>query len=385
MKVLIPLPHYLPGFKAGGPIRSIANLVAGLGDKLGFYIVTRDRDLGDERAYPDIATNSWQSVGKAHVAYVAPGVRSLAWLVQEVNGIAPDIVYLNSFFDWRFCALPQFLARGGLMSSRPTILAPRGQFSEGALQLNRWKKRAYLAGFKSLRLPMQLVWHCTSEAEREDVVRLFGPRTRCFVAPNICEAGDDFVHQRPEKRQNELRLVFLSRISRKKNLARAIDELRTVNGRVSLDIWGPIEDVDYWRACQQRIAALPANVCVSHRGAVAPSRVLPTLAQYDALLLPTLGENYGHVIAEAISVGCPVVISDRTPWRGLTQLGVGWDLPLEAEQVFGRALSKLCAMDEPAHRTMRAKIAEFGRSFADVAPIVDQYREMFLEAARPAL
>ena len=38
--------HYLPGYKAGGPIRSIANMVDQLGDEFDFRIVAGDRDLG---------------------------------------------------------------------------------------------------------------------------------------------------------------------------------------------------------------------------------------------------------------------------------------------------------------------------------------------------
>jgi glycosyltransferase involved in cell wall biosynthesis len=49
---------------------------------------------------------------------------------------------------------------------------------------------------------------------------------------------------------------------------------------------------------------------------------------------PTRGENYGHVIAESLSVGTPVLISDQTPWRELSSDGLGWDLPLEAADIF---------------------------------------------------
>ena len=43
MKVFTLAPHYLPGFKAGGPIRSIANLAAELGDEIDFRIVARSQ------------------------------------------------------------------------------------------------------------------------------------------------------------------------------------------------------------------------------------------------------------------------------------------------------------------------------------------------------
>ena len=62
---------------------------------------------------------------------------------------------------------------------------------------------------------------------------------------------------------------------------------------------------------------------------------MPALyATHDLLILPTQGENHGYVIQEALLSGCPVLISDRTPWRGLAALGVGADLPLEQPERF---------------------------------------------------
>ena len=65
--ILIALPHYRPGWKAGGPTRTIANLVEHLGDEFSFRILTSDRDYGDERAFPCIEADRWRRVGKAEV------------------------------------------------------------------------------------------------------------------------------------------------------------------------------------------------------------------------------------------------------------------------------------------------------------------------------
>ena len=66
-------------------------------------------------------------------------------------------------------------------------------------------------------------------------------------------------------------------------------------------------------------------------GEVKHEKLHALLHEYDVMLLPTLGENFGHAIIEALDAGLPVVISDRTPWRNLEQAGVGADLPLEDE------------------------------------------------------
>jgi hypothetical protein len=54
--VLVLVGTYLPGYKAGGPLRSIANLVATLGLEFHFRIVTLDRDLGDKLPFLSVLT-----------------------------------------------------------------------------------------------------------------------------------------------------------------------------------------------------------------------------------------------------------------------------------------------------------------------------------------
>ena len=75
--VLISLPHYKPGWKFGGPTRTISNLVDHLGDEFLFRIITSDRDLGDDRPFPGVEIDRWQQVGKAQVFYMSPGKQGL--------------------------------------------------------------------------------------------------------------------------------------------------------------------------------------------------------------------------------------------------------------------------------------------------------------------
>ena len=76
-RVLVLADYYLPGFKAGGPIRSLANMVDRLGDEFAFKIVTRDRDAGDQRPCGGTVPNAWQPIGKARVLYLSPRQLSL--------------------------------------------------------------------------------------------------------------------------------------------------------------------------------------------------------------------------------------------------------------------------------------------------------------------
>ena len=85
---------------------------------------------------------------------------------------------------------------------------------------------------------------------------------------------------------------------------------------------------------------LPPRVVLRYHGALAHDVVGDTLSRADLLFLPTMGENFGHVIAEALLVGCPVLISDRTPWRHLREAGAGWDLPVDDLEGMAQAVEE---------------------------------------------
>jgi glycosyltransferase involved in cell wall biosynthesis len=119
--------------------------------------------------------------------------------------------------------------------------------------------------------------------------------------------------QRPN-RDGTLRIVFISRISPMKNLDGLLRLLATLSRPIRLDIYGPIEDRTYWASCEALIAKLPPHIRVSWKGELEPDAVSTVFGTYDLFAFPTLGENFGHVIFEALRAGTPVLISDQTPW-----------------------------------------------------------------------
>lgn len=114
-----------------------------------------------------------------------------------------------------------------------------------------------------------------------------------------------------------------------------------MSGEAAFDIYGPIEDDSYWKECQIEIEKLPKNVTVNYCGLVSHDAVHEIFSKYDAFLFPTFSENYGHVIAEALAVGTPVIISDQTPWNDINDANAGWALPLENEEAFTSAIQEI--------------------------------------------
>jgi len=128
--VLACVDYYLPGYKAGGPIRTLANMVEQLGDKFAFRVITRDRDFQDREPYPNIQPCQWNQLGKAEVFYLSPEKVTLRTFQSILSETEYDILYLNSFFSPRFTISPLLLQRLKFISNRPIVLAPRGEFPQ---------------------------------------------------------------------------------------------------------------------------------------------------------------------------------------------------------------------------------------------------------------
>jgi glycosyltransferase involved in cell wall biosynthesis len=170
---------------------------------------------------------------------------------------------------------------------------------------------------------------------------------------------------------------MLSRIAPMKNLLYALECLQHVDGDVEMDLYGPIDDPDYWAKCQPAIRAMPPAVRVRHLGSVPHAQARETIANYDLFFLPTLNENFGHAILDALVAGCPVLISQGTPWRSLAEHGVGWDIPLEDRSAMLAALQRAIAADAPEWTAMRERAQQFGLQHANDIESRQQNLELF--------
>ena len=357
LRVLTFTGVFLPGYKGGGPIKTIKNLFEQAGDEITFKLITSDRDLGDTTPYTSVNCGAWNQVGTASVFYAKPGKTGYAQIARQLRAKDYDVVYLNSFFSPRFSFFPLLLAKA---LRQKVVLAPRGEFSEGALSLKSTKKRIFITVYKLLGLHRGTVFQVSSDYEAEDIRRALGAKVDIQVAENI--GAQEFAGHLNRRQSGPLNAVFVSRISPKKNLLAAIEMLRMVQQPLIYDIYGPIEDQDYWRDCEKAIAALPPHIQVQHKGTLNPDEVVKTLEKYDVFFFPTKGENYGHVIAEALCAGLPIVIADTTPWRNLQNLGIGWDLPLNNPDAFSAALDELAIMPAEDHMHMRQNVLSWAKN-----------------------
>jgi glycosyltransferase involved in cell wall biosynthesis len=378
-RLLILTQWFAPGYRAGGPIRSTTNLVARLANDFEISVVTSDRDLGMDAPYATVTRDEWIShADVARVMYVSTANQTVAGIGRILAAADADCIYLNSMFSPRF-TLPALVAGWRGRITGEMVLAPRGELLPGALRYKAAKKTAFLSLLRASGVARSLRFHATDEQERESIVaRLAVSPARVTTVANFPEPAVDQVTPLA-KSPDAVRLLFLSRVSPKKNLSFLLERLQEVPPSidVSLTIAGPLEDGEYWNRCARLIAGLPAHVCVEVVGAISHDDVRSLMARHHVFVLPTFGENYGHSIVEALGTGRPVLISDRTPWRGLADHGVGWDIPLEDPAAFTAALGTAARLDQGSFDAMCRSALAYAKDIASGEGLRTGYIELF--------
>lgn len=376
MRVLIFTAYYLPGFKGGGPIRTISNLLDKVGNEIQFFLVTGDRDLDDACPYPEIEPARWQQVGNARIYYASPGFGWLLRLWRIILSFRGEALHLNGFFSFRFSILPLLYWRL-LKRSKPVLLGPRGEFSEGALALKSPKKRFFIALTKAMGLYRGVIWHASTEHEASDIRRVIGDNSQIRVAIDIA-CPPPVLAMQARQADSALRMMFISRISPMKNLLGAIQMLAQVHCPVVFDVYGPTEDATYWGECLSAAYELPAHIQFNYLGPLYPAQVPEKMAGYDLFYMPTLGENFGHVIAEALGCGLPVLIADTTPWRNLEQQELGWDIPLSQPERFVSAIESCSRMQATEYDVWRQRIRAWALKNIGNDESIEQSRQLFM-------
>jgi glycosyltransferase involved in cell wall biosynthesis len=382
-RIFVVVGVYLPGFKSGGPLRTIENMVDRM-EGFKFFIFTSDRDSGDDAPYTEIRPEQWNDVGKAKVFYSAG--MTMRSIRRQISAVKPDLIYLNSLFSSGTIKV-LLMRRAGLLPAIPVVLAPRGQCSRGALGLKRLKKQAYLAVAPRL-LYRDLIWQATSEFEKADIEHALGHALghglRIRIASDLPPRQIDLMpRQKPRKQSGAAKFVYLSRICKMKNLHYFLSLLRTFRGEVELDIWGPIEDESYWMRCQAEIAAMPSSVKVAFRGPAEHECVPKIMENYHFFVLPTLGENFGHVVLEAMTGGCPVLISDQTPWVNLEARHAGWDIPL-AEAMWSAVLQTCVDMDQLTYTAWSESSRRYLSEWMSSSALLQDNYALFVEVLQAA-
>ena len=373
-KILIFIDWFLPGYKAGGPIQSVNNMISHLSGEFQFYVVTSNKDLGEEKPYTNLLFNHWIDNGSYSVIYLDEAHQNKKMYKKICSETNFHAIYFNSFFSTKFSLLPQWVFRSLEIKK---VLAPRGMLGAGALAIKPLKKNLFLRLFKGLGFHKKIVWHATSELEENEIIKQFGKGLDIKIAPNLSSKMAPFVER--AKEVHHLKVFFLSRIAFKKGLLQALDFLKGVDVEMKIEfsIIGPVDEQEYWEKCQKIIKIMPAHIRVNYLGAIPNFQLANILKEQHVLLLPTMHENFGHVIMESWQNGCPVIISDQTPWRNLEEQQIGSDIPLAKSSEFVEMLNTFSLMEEKTFNLWSRSSYNYAKVFTENPKLIESTKNIF--------
>jgi glycosyltransferase involved in cell wall biosynthesis len=321
-RILILADFFEPGFKAGGPIKTLKEIIRALQADFDFYLITRNHEPGSTEVYP-LPTNAWLKQDLYTIMYLSESELRNGNQLSAIKELNPDLIYCNSFFSFHFSIK---IIRALHSFRNQIIIAPRGEFAAGALSFKPLQKRLFILFCRLSGLYGNVRFHASSPSEKTDIEKQHMDTGPIHIVADLVSRKTPEARRRRLKNADSLRLCNISRIVPTKNLQRCVELLGKsgLRERVIFDIYGPLEDLEYWQLCLDTIQRYELEDVVKYKGVLKPGDVSNTFSNYDFFFFPTLGENFGHVIIESLSAGTPIILNNTTAWEHFITIETDW-------------------------------------------------------------
>jgi glycosyltransferase involved in cell wall biosynthesis len=343
------IPAYFPAVRYGGPIRSVHGLSSALvarGHEVHVFTTTVDGS-----GIVDVPLGQPVEIDGVEVTYFSvPALRRLYWspamgrrLRQSVASF--DVVHLQSIYLWPTWAAARAAARARV----PYVMSPRGMLVGDLIRRkNRLLKTAWIWLIERQSLTQAAAVHVTTEMEADELRALGLALPDVFCLPNGVSWPDPHLplSAGPFSGVRTPYALYLGRINWKKGLDRLIAAWKWVPN-LNLIIAGNDEE-NYRPRLERLVRTQSVSDRVQFLGAVSDEHKWGLYESAELFVLPSYSENFGNVVAEAMAMSCPVVV---TPEVGLASMvrETGSGVVASGEpRLLANAISALVA--DPARR-----------------------------------
>lgn len=368
--ILIFNGYYFPAQKYGGPATSIKNMVDACGDKYNFCIIVCNHDFGEKKIFKEIK-EGWNEVGNAKVLYVKDEEFTIKNIKKWIVETKAKAIYLAGIYSIRNFKYINAANKYNV----PIVVPPRGELNPNAIKRKGYKKIPFLFVLRTLGVYKNAYFHVTSNEEKKGVQKWLGiKREQIFLLPNLPAT---FVDASLHKKNEKFKVVSISRICKTKNILYSIKVVNQLKRETEFDIYGPMEDSEYWNKCLEEIKKAPEYIHIRYCGTLTSADVCPTFKKYDCFIFPTLTENYGHSIAESLMAGCPVVLSKgTTPWDDLNEVA-GATISLNDEEAFAMSLENIAKLSKEEYEKLSEKCIEYVNKKTKYTKLKNQYMDLW--------
>ena len=222
--ILIFIDWFLPGYKAGGPITSVANLISHLSNDFNFKIITTDTDDLETKPYNSVESNKWNKINaNTEVFYFSSDKVSFKNIKNLIKKTHHDFIYINGIYSFYFSIIPLYLSKK--INTRKVIVASRGMLSEHAFSRKSLKKNVFIKFSNFFGLYKNMIFHATSNDEADSIKKIISKNANIKIIPNLPKKIEQLPAKKITKNAGELKLVSIARISEEKNTLFALQQL----------------------------------------------------------------------------------------------------------------------------------------------------------------
>lgn len=362
---------FYPDYSAGGPVRSCINLIEQTKKDINWFVLTSNTTYETKQINETLPVKSWIKMPFGGQVMYVSALENRTFLKQVFKEKKWKSIYVNSIYSAFFGFQAVSMAKQLRLN---TIVCPRGMLAAGSVKQKWWLKIPFLKVSKALGWYNQVTWHATNSTEAENINRWY-KNAKITIIANVVGKPTNVKRQTP-KGQNALRVLCVSRIAPEKNVLFIIERLASLAlVNVTLTLVGSVYNDKY--ANQIKLLAAKHHIIIDWKGHLDPADIEKSLLDYDLFMLPTLGENYGHAIVEALRAGLPVLISDNTPWSQVEESQAGFAISLHDKEQFERVISDFYAMDEDAWLTWHEGAKQFFKRAIFANDVSQQYVQLF--------
>jgi glycosyltransferase involved in cell wall biosynthesis len=362
--------YFAPAWAYGGPPRSILGLCASLRDA-GVDVEVFTTNANDQEELPPSVTaaNEYRGIPVRYFPRAFPrrffgasGMKKA--LERELRSF--DLVHVHGIWN-----VPGWLAMDACRRQEvPFVVSLRGMLDRGSFDHHRFRKSVFFRLWERENLRRASFLHATSEHEAAGIHRLgIGPEV--VVIPNGVDAprrsnGSDFRNRWGFPPRARL-VSFLGRLHPMKRLdllLAAFEIIRRAHPDAVLAIAGRPDGIDP--------LSLDGRTGVHYLGAIDEREKWELLAESAALVLCSDSESFGMAVAEALSMGVPVVATRTCPWEELETNGCGFWVGQDSTEIAAgvehllsdRDLARRMGENAAALAARRYRWAAVGRDMA---------------------
>ena len=340
--------------ESGGPPRSVTGLASALAESgHEVFICAGEKNT----TFPLILPQSGK-VSIRKIRYLRLPLINWSYpvgLVSNIRNLAcTSETFIHDNMPWNLVQIE--LKRFKKKSKAHLISCTRGSLNKWCFASKNWKKRPFWNHISKDFYNLSDFIHVTSQEELDDV-RALGVTASMALIRNATDIPNES-YVASHTSEKEKKLLFLSRISKKKGLELLLNAWSKVRKSEWKLIIAGTDSEGYLSVLKQLSMELHVNDFVEFIGGVGGLKRDEVYAQADLFILPTFSENYGLAIAEALAHGLPVITTKGAPWKDIVDNKCGWWCDINEESIVN-ALNEAMLLSNQERKMMGQRGREY--------------------------